>query len=50
MMKFAEATTGSIIGGDENATWGLGIGFYSAFVSLILIIAKVTLNEIRRGS
>ena len=49
MMKFAEATTRSIIGGNENATWGLGIGFYSAFASLILIIAKVALNEIRRG-
>lgn len=52
--KFADATVGSIVGEDiingEHTTWGLGIGFYLALLSFILLAVKVTYHEIRRGS
>ncbi len=52
--KFADVTVGSVFGrgmvGGENATWGLGIGFYLALLSFILLVMKVAYHEIGRSS
>jgi len=52
--KFAGATVGGIFGSgiikESYAEWGLGIGFYLALLSFILLTGKVIYNEIRRGS
>ncbi|RLF46959.1 MAG: hypothetical protein DRN29_03795 [Thermoplasmata archaeon] len=51
--KFANVTVGSVFGEGfiegSHAEWGLGLGFYFALLSLILITGKVVRDEIRRS-
>ncbi len=52
--RFSSITVGGVMGKGvlegENATWGFGIGFYFALLSLILISIKVIHDEIGRSS
>ncbi|HEC88657.1 MAG TPA: hypothetical protein ENI52_05015 [Thermoplasmata archaeon] len=54
LKRFVDVTMGSIFGKEMidgvSTKWHLGLGFYLALASLILIILKVVLNEIRRSS
>lgn len=53
MKKFADVTIGSIFGKETVqgvlTKWYFGIGFYLVLLSLILLVVKVALNEVRRS-
>lgn len=53
LKRFADVTMGSIFGKEMIdgilTKWHLGLGFYLALLSLILVISKVVLNEVRRS-
>lgn len=52
IMKFTNITLGKLWGQGEiegvYSEWGLGIGFYLALLSLVLLMGKVIINEFRR--
>jgi len=50
IFRFSSITVGKISGKMSTSSWGLGIGFYLALISLILILVKVIYDETGRGS
>jgi len=48
--RFSSITLGEMKGNGEYSSWGLGIGFYLALVSLVLIIVRVIYYETGRSN